>query len=325
MQALRHGSPALRTALFADIEPHAHGRLALDNGHDMYWEESGRPDGVPVVFIHGGPGAGTMPAHRRFFDPDHFRIILFDQRGAGRSTPQASVEANTTAHLIRDMETLRDYLEVDRWHLFGGSWGSTLALAYAQAWPARCLGLVLRGVFTCSPREVDWFLHGMGRLFPDAWQDFAEAIPEDERGDLLAAYRKRLNDPDAEIHMPAALNWARYEARCSTLKPNPDAVRAISASTGTLALARIEAHYLAHEAFLKPDQLFAELDAIRGIPAHIVHGRYDVVCPIETAYRLARAWPEAEFTIVPDAGHSALEKGTRAALVDAVEGLKQVV
>lgn len=315
----------MRTALFADIEPRASGRLALDNGHEMYWEESGQPNGVPVVFVHGGPGAGTMPVHRRFFDPDHFRIILFDQRGAGRSTPQASIDANTTEHLIEDMEMLRVHLGVDRWHLFGGSWGSTLALAYAQICPQHCLGLVLRGIFTCSPREVDWFLHGMGRVFPDAWQDFAGAIPEDERDDLLTAYRTRLNHPEPEIHMPVALDWARYEARCSTLKPNPDAVRAISASVGTLALARIEAHYLAHGAFLAPNQLFAGLDAIRHLPAHIVHGRYDMVCPIETAHGLAQAWPEAEFTIVPDAGHSALEKGTRAALVDAVERLKEVV
>lgn len=312
----------MRTALFADIEQRASGRISLDHGHEMYWEEAGRADGVPVVFLHGGPGAGTMPVHRRFFDPDYYRIILFDQRGAGRSTPEASIEANTTDHLITDMETLRTHLSIEKWHLFGGSWGSTLALAYAQTYPERCLGLVLRGIFTCAPREVDWFLYGMGRIFPDAWQEFATAIPEDERHDLLAAYRARLNHPDTAVHMPAAQSWATYEARCSTLKPNPDAVRSISASVGTLALARIEAHYLNHGAFLAPDQLVTGINRIREIPAHIVHGRYDMVCPIETADRLARAWPEAEFTIVPDAGHSALEPGTRAALVDAVERLK---
>lgn len=318
------GVLTLRTALFAEIAPRKHGRLSLDGGHDMYWEEAGCPDGVPIVFLHGGPGAGTMPVHRRFFDPEYFRIILFDQRGGGRSTPSASVEANTTAHLIGDLETLRAHLSVERWHLFGGSWGSTLALAYAQAYPGRCLGLVLRGIFTCSPREVDWFLYGMGRIFPDAWQDFASAIPEGERDDLLMAYYRRLTDPDPDIHMPVARSWATYEARCSTLKPNPDAVRAISASQGTLALARIEAHYLANGAFLEADELISRADRLRGIPGAIVHGRYDMVCPVETADRLARAWPEAEFTIVPDAGHSALEPGTRTALLNAVERLKGI-
>jgi proline iminopeptidase len=314
----------LRSALFADIESRRNGRLPLDNGHEMYWEETGRADGVPIVFLHGGPGAGTMPVHRRFFDPDHYRIILYDQRGAGRSTPLASVTANTTDDLVADLELLRTHLSIERWHLFGGSWGSTLALTYAQAFPDRCLGMVLRGVFTCSAREVDWFLRGMGRIFPDAWHDFSETIPAAERGDLLASYYKRLTDPDPEVHMPAARAWASYEARCSTLRPNPDAVRAISASQGTLALARIEAHYLANGAFLEPDQLFANMDTIRHLPGAIVHGRYDMVCPIETADKLACAWPEAEFTIVPDAGHSALEPGTRAALLTAVEALREV-
>lgn len=316
------GVQALRTALFADIELRERGRISLDNGHEMYWEETGRSDGVPIVFLHGGPGAGTMPVHRRFFDPDHFRIILFDQRGAGRSTPQASIVANTTADLVSDLEILRTHLSVDRWHLFGGSWGSTLALTYAQTFPERCLGLVLRGIFTCSPREVDWFLYGMGRIFPDAWQGFANGVPLEERDDLLTAYSARLNDPDPQVHMQAARAWATYEAQCSTLKPNPDAVRSISASEGTLALARIEAHYLANGAFLEPDQLINDAARLREIPGAIVHGRYDMVCPVETAARLSQAWPEAEFTIVPDAGHSALEPGTRAALLGAVEHLK---
>jgi len=312
----------LRTALYPDIEPRARGMLALDGGHEMYWEESGRADGVPVAFVHGGPGAGTMPVHRRFFDPEYFRIVLFDQRGAGRSLPQASIEANTTADLIADMERLRTHLGVEAWHLFGGSWGSTLALAYAQAHPDRTLGMVLRGIFTCSRREVDWFMSGLGRVFPDAWEDFAAAIPEAERGDLLAAYQARLNDPDPAVHMAAAQVWATYEAQCSTLKPNAEAVRSVGASLGTLALARIEAHYLANGAFLAPDQLFDGIERIRHIPAAIVHGRYDMVCPIETAYRLSKAWPEAAFTVVPDAGHSALEPGTRTALLGAVEQLK---
>ncbi len=314
----------MRTDLFPQIEPHESGTLELDNGHVMSWEESGNPEGVPIVFLHGGPGAGIMPVHRRFFDPGYFRIILFDQRGAGRSTPYASIENNTTAHLIADLEILRDHREILQWHLFGGSWGSTLALAYAQADPNRCLGLVLRGVFTCSAQEVEWFLHGMGRFFPEAWREFSDAMPEAERGDLLSAYTRRLNDPDPEVHLPAARAWASYEAKCSTLRPNPDAVAAMSDANGMLALARIEAHYLSNGAFLEPDQLLDGVERIRHLPATIVQGRYDMVCPIVTADRLARAWPEAEYTIVLDAGHSALEPGTRAALMRAVEGLKEV-
>ena len=298
--------------------------LKLDETHTMYWEECGNPEGVPILFLHGGPGAGVMAVHRRFYDPSHFRIVLCDQRGAGRSTPHASIERNTTDHLLSDLEALRAHRDIEQWHMFGGSWGSTLALAYAQAFPERCLGMVLRGVFTCSPREIEWFLEGMGRIFPEAWRDFSRAVPENERDALLPAYIRRLNDPDPEIHLPAARAWATYEARCSTLRPNPDAVAAMSDGRGMLALARIEAHYLAHGAFLALGQLLEGVERIRHLPATIVQGRYDMVCPIETADRLARAWPEAEYTIVPDAGHSALEPGTRAALLRAVEGLKEL-
>ncbi|MEP4378425.1 MAG: prolyl aminopeptidase [Alphaproteobacteria bacterium] len=314
----------LRTDLFPPIDARESGMLDLDGTHVMYWEECGNPDGVPILFLHGGPGAGTMAVHRRFYDPDYFRIILCDQRGAGRSTPPASLTDNTTAHLLSDLEALRVHRDVAQWHLFGGSWGSTLALAYGQAFPQCCLGMVLRGIFTCGPREVEWFLGGMGRVFPEAWHDFSGFIPAAERDDLLQAYLGRLVDPDSGVHLPAARAWATYEARCSTLRPNPDAVAAMSDSKGMLALARIEAHYLAHGAFLAPDQLLEGIDRIRHLPATIVQGRYDMVCPIETADRLARAWPEAEYSIVPDAGHSALEPGTRAALLRAVEGLREV-
>lgn len=313
----------MRTDLFPVIEVRESGMLDLDGTHLMYWEECGNPDGVPIVFLHGGPGAGTMAVHRRFYDPEYFRIILFDQRGAGRTKPHASIADNTTDHLLSDLEALRVHRDIEQWHLFGGSWGSTLALAYGQAFPQRCLGMVLRGVFTCSPREVDWFLGGMGRIFPEAWYDFSGNIPEAERDDLLSAYVARLNDPDPGVHLSAARAWATYEARCSTLRPNPDAVAAMSDAQGMLALARIEAHYLAHGAFLAPGQLFEGVERIRHLPATIVQGRYDIVCPIETADRLARIWPEVEYIIVPDAGHSALEPGTRAALLHAVEGLKE--
>ena len=313
----------MRTDLFPTIATCADGMLALDDTHVMYWEACGNPEGVPILFLHGGPGAGTMPVHRRFFDPEYFRIILCDQRGAGRSTPHTSIADNTTQNLIGDLEALRTHLGVEQWHLFGGSWGSTLALAYAQAHPTRCLGMVLRGVFACSPREVDWFIQGMGRFFPEAARDFRAAIPDTERDTLLDAYARRLNDPDPEVHKPAARAWATYEARCSTLRPNPDAVAAMSDAQEMLALARIEAHYLVHGAFLAPGQLFDQVDRIRHLPATIVQGRYDMVCPIETADELARRWPEAEYVIVPDAGHSALEPGTRSALMRAVEGLKE--
>ncbi|HCP00625.1 MAG: prolyl aminopeptidase [Alphaproteobacteria bacterium] len=298
--------------------------LDLDGTHTMYWEESGNPDGVPILYLHGGPGAGTMAVHRRFYDPEYFRIILCDQRGAGRSTPHASIDDNTTEHLLVDLEALRAHRGIEQWHLFGGSWGSTLALAYGQEFPERCLGMVLRGIFTCSPREVEWFFEGMGRFFPDAWRDFLAEVPGVSPDALLSAYVARLNDPDPEVHLPAARAWSTYEARCSTLRPNPDVVAAMSDVRGMLALARIEAHYLSNGAFLSSDQLFEGVDRIRHLPATIVQGRYDMVCPIETAERLARAWPEAEFVIVPDAGHSALERGTREALMLAVEGLKEI-
>ena len=313
----------MRRDLFPEITPYETGVLPLDGDHVMYWEQSGNPSGAPILFLHGGPGAGTTPTHRRFFDPGHYRIVLFDQRGAGKSTPNASVDQNTTQHLISDIECLRDALGIERWLVFGGSWGSTLALAYAQAHAARCRGLILRGIFLCGADEVDWFLNGMGRFFPDAWQRFSDAVPEAERGDLLAAYRRRLESADPAVHVAAARAWAAYEAACSTLRPNGDAVAAMSDPAEALALARLEAHYLAHNAFLDDGALLANVDAIRHLPGAIVQGRYDMVCPPATADRLAKAWPEANFEIVADAGHSALEPGIRAALLKATETMKQ--
>lgn len=313
----------MRRELFPEITPYETGALPLDGGHVMYWEQSGNPNGAPVLFLHGGPGAGTTPTHRRFFDPSHYRIVLFDQRGSGKSTPAASIEGNTTPHLIADIERLRKTLDIEQWLVFGGSWGSTLGLAYAQAHPDRCRGLILRGVFLCGAEEVDWFLDGMGRFFPEAWRNFAAGVPEAERGDLLNAYRRRLEDPDPGVHVPAARSWAAYEATCSTLRPNGDAVAAMSDPAGALALARLEAHYLAHHAFLENGGLLANIDAIRHLPGIIVQGRYDMVCPPATADRLAAAWPEARLEIIADAGHSALEPGIRAALLQATETMKQ--
>jgi proline iminopeptidase len=315
-------APTLRTELYPEIEPYEAGMLALDGLHHMYWEVSGNPNGKPVVFLHGGPGAGASPAHRRFFDPKHYRIIIFDQRGAGRSTPLGALTDNTTPHLIADMETLREHLNIERWLVFGGSWGSTLAIAYAEAHPDRCTGLILRGIFLCRKSEIDWFLYDLKNLFPEAWRAFAGTIPEPERGDLLKAYYQRLTDPDPAIHMPAARAWGRYEGSCSTLLPSPETVAYFGGDVVALGLARIEAHYFTHDIFLPVNSLLDRVDRIRQIPGIIVQGRYDAVCPMISADDLHRAWPEAEYIIVPDAGHAAWEPGICKQLVAACEKFK---
>ena len=307
------------SALYPAIEPHRHGFLATDSVHQIYWEVSGNPDGIPVVFVHGGPGSGTSPVQRRFFDPARYRIVLFDQRGSGRSTPHGELRDNTTPHLIADMEQLRAELGINRWLVFGGSWGSTLALAYGEAHPEQCLGFVLRGIFLCRSSEIDWFLYGIKHFFPEAQRDLAEFSPADERDDLLHAYHRRLNDPDPEIHLPAARVWARFEAACSTLRPDPKLVAAFGADHTALSLARIEAHYFVHDIFLPKNSLLAQLPRIRHLPATIVQGRYDAVCPIVNADELARAWPEATYVIVDDAGHSAFEPGISHELVRATD------
>lgn len=313
---------AAESFLFPLPEPSATGRLPVDTRHTLYWEECGDRDGPPIVFLHGGPGGGSLPHHRRFFDPAFWRIVLFDQRGAGRSTPTASVVDNTTWILVADLEKLRSHLGIERWALFGGSWGSTLALAYAETYPQRCAGLVLRGVFLATRWEIDWFMHGMASVFPEAWQAFANFLPEEERGDLLANYHRRLIDPDPAVHAPAAVAWDRYETSCSTLLPRADAPAHLGDAAAALAIARIEAHYFSNRAFLDDGQLIANLARIRHLPCTIVHGRYDIVCPLQTAYELAQAWPEAELVVVPDAGHSVREPGIARELVAAVARMK---
>ena len=303
--------------LYPAVEPRVSGLMQANPLHTLYWEESGRADGIPVVFLHGGPGAGCSPRHRRFFDPAVYRIILFDQRGSGRSLPLGELCDNTTAHLIGDMERLRQHLGVERWLLFGGSWGSTLALAYAQAHPERCLGLVLRGIFLARPREIDWFMQGMGRVYPEAWETFAGYLPESCRADLLQAFYQRLTDPDPAIHMPAARVWSHYEGACSTLLPDPETLAHFADDTVALGLARIEAHYFVNRAFLGENELLNRVARLRGLPGIIVQGRYDMVCPLESAHALHQAWPEAEYCIVPDAGHAAWEPGNLSALVEA--------
>jgi proline iminopeptidase len=310
--------------LYPDISPYHTGDLPLDDLHSMYFEESGNPEGVPVVFLHGGPGAGANSAHRRFFDPKHYRIIIFDQRGSGRSKPLGETRANTTPLLIEDMERLRRHLGIDSWFLFGGSWGSTLAIAYAEFHPGRVLGLALRGIFLCRKSEIDWFLYGLRELAPEAWRVFSGYIPEAERHDLLGAYHRRLMHTDPGVHMPAARTWSVYEGSCSTLLPSPETVQAFSGDTLALGLARMEAHYFASNIFLPENFLLENVGRIRKIPAFIVQGRYDLVCPIRSADDLARAWPEALYQVIPDAGHSAMEPGTRAALVEGMDRFREL-
>jgi proline iminopeptidase len=313
-----------RTDLYPPIEPHAAGMLRVDGRHQIYWEESGNPRGVPVLFLHGGPGAGATPAHRRFFDPNFYRIVILDQRGAGRSLPHGETVDNTTPLLVEDIEAVRKHRGIDQWHVFGGSWGSTLALAYAETHPNRVRALILRGIFLCRKSEIEWFLYGIRNVFPEAWRAFSGFLPPDERGDLLESYYQRLIDPDPAVHMPAARAWSVYEGACSTLLPSPETITAFGEDRMALGLARIEAHYFRHNIFLPENSLLANVDRIRRIPATIVQGRYDMVCPTVTADDLTRAWPEAEYVIVPDAGHSAMEPGIRASLVTAMERFKKV-
>jgi proline iminopeptidase len=309
-------------ALHPELEPYASGRLPLDAVHTMHWEACGNATGVPLVFLHGGPGGGCLPHHRRYYDPAFWNVVLYDQRGAGRSTPVAALADNTTPHLVADLERLRETLAIERWVVFGGSWGSTLALAYAQAHPDRVLGLVLRGIFLATDPELDWFMHGIRTIFPEAWRAFSEFLPEDERGDLLGSYYRRLTDADPAVHLPAAHAWDRYEGACSTLLPQVDATTKFDSDAAALAIARIEAHYFVHKAFMAPGALLAGVPRIRHLPCTIVQGRYDIVCPPVTAEALARAWPEAEYVVVPDAGHSVREPGITRELVAAVRRMQ---
>jgi len=280
---------------------------------------------VPVCFLHGGPGAGTTPGHRRFFDPEFYRIILHDQRGAGRSRPAAETRNNDTGRLIKDIESLREMLGIDSWVVFGGSWGSSLALAYAQTHPDRIQALVLRGIFLCRPKEVSWFLQGMGTFFPEEHARFIGHLSAEERTDPLAAYLRRLNDPNEAVHGIAAEIWSRYEAVCSTLRPNADSLRSVGFRDAALPLARLEAHYFANGLFLGENKLLENVHRLHGIPGIIIQGRYDVVCPPTSAYDLVSAWPDARLKIIDDAGHSATEPGIMRALIEAMDSLKSVL
>jgi len=308
--------------LFPPISPYSTGFLEVDDIHSLYWEQSGNPDGVPILLLHGGPGAGSTPAHRRFFDPDFYRIIIFDQRGAGRSAPLGCLEDNTLENLIQDIEALRKRMGVERWHLFGGSWGSTLALAYAQTHPERCISLIMRGIFLMEQAEVDWFLYGMKMIFPEAWEQFAAVIPEDRQDDLLSAYHELLTSPDDKKRMEAAIAWSLYETACSSLYPNYETITTDDQKAQAQALARIESHYFLNGVISEENSLTKGIDKIRSIPSTIIHGRYDVICPIHTAYHLHTIWPEADYIVVPDSGHSSLDDGVRTRLIEATENAK---
>jgi proline iminopeptidase len=306
--------------LYPPIEPYETGVLPVSGGHKLVYELCGNPSGRPVIFLHGGPGAGCTPTHRRFFDPAVYRIVLFDQRGAGRSTPSASVEQNTTQHLVGDIEAVRRHLGIERWVVFGGSWGSTLALAYATTHPEACRALVLRGVWLCREIDTDWWFGPIRLIYPEYWQAFAGYLPAAERHDLLGAYLRRLMDPDPAVHTPAAIAWDRYETQCATLLPAAEEpVRA-----NVLAMPRLEAHYMHHRCFLRENELLDAVPRFRHVPAVIVHGRYDMLCPVEGALALAAAWPEATLVVVPDAGHAATEPGIRRQLVAATNRFRDL-
>ncbi|ERH52904.1 prolyl aminopeptidase [Pseudomonas sp. MDMC216] len=306
--------------LYPEIKPYARHELAVEQPHVLYIDESGSADGLPVLFIHGGPGAGCDSASRRYFDPALYRIVTFDQRGCGRSTPHASLENNTTQALIADIERIREHLGIDKFVLFGGSWGSTLALAYAQAHPQRVHGLILRGIFLCRPQEFSWFYQeGASRLFPDYWEDYVAPIPVEERGDLMQAFYKRLTGTDQIAQMHAAKAWSTWEGRTATLRPNTQVVERFSEAHRALSIARIECHYFVNDAFLEPNQLLRDMPKIAHLPGIIVHGRYDAICPLDNAWALHQAWPNSELQIIRDAGHSAAEPGITDALIRAAE------
>lgn len=308
--------------LYPEIQPYVAHSLAVDPPHVLHVEECGNPAGLPVLFVHGGPGAGCEDYHRRFFDPERYRIVLFDQRGCGRSTPHASLENNTTQALVADIERIREHLGIERWVLFGGSWGSTLSLVYAETHPERVLGLILRGIFLCRPQEIHWFYQeGANRLFPDLWESFLAPIPEHERGDLLTAYYRRLTSDNELERMAAAKAWSLWEGCTATLRPSQAVIDHFANPFVALSLARIEAHYFKYDSFLRPNQILADARRLQGLPGVIVHGRYDVICPVENAWELHKAWPEAELTIVPDAGHSASERGITEALLQATDAM----
>jgi proline iminopeptidase len=310
-----------RRTLYPAIEPYETGRLDVGDGHELYWELCGNPDGKPVVFLHGGPGAGVSDGHRRQFNPNKYKILLFDQRGCGRSTPHASLEANTTWDLVEDIEKLRQMAGVDKWQVFGGSWGSTLALAYAVTHPDRVTELVLRGIFLFDQYEIDWMYKegGASQLYPDKWEEFVAPIPKAEHGDLVEAFRKRLTGSDPEAQLAAAKAWSKWEADIVTLLPHPEVVEEFTEPDKAIAIARIENHYMANHGWLEEGQLLREAGKLNGIPGVIVQGRHDCCTPPIAAWKLKQAWPDVELNIIPDGGHLYNEPGVLDGLIRATD------
>ncbi len=305
--------------LYPEIKPYAQHRLAVEAPHELYIEESGNPDGIPILYVHGGPGAGAEPRCRRFFDPGDYRIILFDQRGAGRSTPHACLDNNHSAALVEDIEAIRKHLGIDQWLLFGGSWGSTLSLLYAEAHPERVSALILRGIFLCRPQDIRWFYQeGASRIFPDAWRAFTSQLPPNCE-DNVGAYYELLTGNNELARMAAAKHWSMWEAHCATLRPNTTLEERLGDPHVAMAMARIEAHFFINNGFLEDDQIVRNAHRLRGIPGVIIHGRYDMVCPLDNATALAEAWPNGELQIVRDAGHSAFEPAITDALIRATD------
>lgn len=307
-----------RRTLYPPIEPYAHGMLDVGGGHTIYWERCGTPGAKPVVFLHGGPGAGCSPAQRRQFDPALYDVLLFDQRGCGRSKPFASLENNTTWDLVADMERLREMCGLDKWQVFGGSWGSTLALAYAETHPERVTELVLRGIFLGTRAEYDWlYRFGASELYPEGWEDFSTHVPEAERGDLLEAYGRLLDSDNAAAALAAAKAWSQWEALVVTLLPSPEVMEHSTEDDGAVAIARIENHFFRNDCWLEPGQLLANAGRLKGIPGVIVQGRHDCCTPASAAWALKKAWPEVDLQIVPDGGHLFSEPGITDGLVRA--------
>ena len=310
--------------LFPEIKPFARHDLPVDSTHTLYIEQCGDPEGIPILFIHGGPGAGISKTDRRYFDPEKYHIILFDQRGAGRSTPHAELQDNTTSLLIDDIEQIRKLLKIERWALFGGSWGSALSLLYAQAHPEKVLGLILRGIFLCRRADIHWFYqHGAHHVFPDYWHDFVKMIPQDKRDNILAAYYDKLTGENELARMSAAKSWSLWEGRCATLRPSPEVVSAFSDTHLATSLARTEAHYFINNSFIEENQIINDAEKLQGIPGTIIHGRYDMVCPLDNAFSLHNAWPDSVLHIIRDAGHSSREPGIVDALVRATNTLAE--
>ncbi len=305
---------------YPPIEPYNSGHLRVSELHSIYYEESGNPNGQPAVFVHGGPGGGTEGKHRQYFDPRHYRTILFDQRGCGKSTPHAELRENTTWDLVSDMERIREHLRIQKWLVFGGSWGSTLSLAYAETHPERVTHLVLRGIFLLRKWEIDWlYQNGADAIFPDKWEDYIKIIPSSERGDLLLAYHKRLTATDRAVQLEAAIAWSSWEGSTSKLFIDPAMVDHYTEGGFAIAFAGIENHYFVNHGFMEEGQLLRNVNRIRHIPTVIVQGRYDVVCPMRSAWDLHRAFPEADLVISPASGHSAFEPENRSALIEWTE------